>query len=147
MARAPIQILVLPYRKTSLKEFEFLVLYRSDLKFWQGIAGGAEDEEQPLEAAKREAFEETGISRNANYLKLDSFSTVPANVFKAWKTWPQGTFVVPEYYFAVDATHENIRLSNEHAEFRWCNFELASSLLRFDSNRNALWELKERLKE
>nr|MBF4327696.1 NUDIX pyrophosphatase [Vibrio anguillarum] len=35
---------------------------------------------------------------------------------------------------------------SEHTEFRWCNATEASELLKYDSNRIALWELSERLK-
>ncbi|OOE48439.1 NUDIX pyrophosphatase, partial [Salinivibrio kushneri] len=34
----------------------------------------------------------------------------------------------------------------EHTEFRWCGFKEASELLKYDSNKIALWELNQRLK-
>lgn len=52
MPRAPFQVLVFPYRKNLLDQFEFALLLRADEGFWQGIAGGGEDSETPLEAAK-----------------------------------------------------------------------------------------------
>ncbi len=61
MPRAPFQILVLPYRKIA-EAFEFAVFSRSDYACWQGIAGGGEEGETPMEAAQREAREEAGIS-------------------------------------------------------------------------------------
>ena len=45
--RSPLQILVLPFRKNSNGEFEFAVFRRTDAGFWQGIAGGGEDNEIP----------------------------------------------------------------------------------------------------
>ncbi|MCD1216844.1 NUDIX pyrophosphatase, partial [Vibrio cholerae] len=38
------------------------------------------------------------------------------------------------------------QLSNEHTNFRWCGFQEASELLKYDSNKIALWELEQRLK-
>ena len=40
MARAPFQVLILPYRKAAAGEYEFAVFSRSDYDCWQGIAGG-----------------------------------------------------------------------------------------------------------
>jgi hypothetical protein len=47
----------------------------------------------------------------------------------------------PQYSFACDATGVAIELSHEHVELRWCGQEEADALLRYDSNRSALWEL------
>jgi hypothetical protein len=51
MARAPFQVLVYPYRKNSNEQIEYALMKRSNEGFWQGIAGGGEDNEKPLEAA------------------------------------------------------------------------------------------------
>ncbi len=75
MARAPLQILVLPYRHLALErsaQFEYAVFSRADYPCWQFIAGGAEDQESPLEAASREAFEEAGIESGCTYIALDT---------------------------------------------------------------------------
>lgn len=144
MARAPMQVLLLPYRKLR-DSYEYLVFHRSDHAFWQGIAGGAEDTETPLEAVKREAFEEAAIPKEFYFWKLDSFATVPAGAFRAWKDWPSETYVVPEHCFAVDLKDFSVQLSVEHTDCCWCDFEEASELLKWDSNKNALWELNQRL--
>ena len=57
--RAPFQILAIPYRKGA--ECRFCVFHRADLDQYQFVAGGGEDAETPLEAAKREIKEETGL--------------------------------------------------------------------------------------
>lgn len=38
MPRAPLQILVLPFREVRKSEFEYAVLRRSDDGYWQGVA-------------------------------------------------------------------------------------------------------------
>lgn len=53
MARAPFQVLILPFRQAADGDWQYGVLRRSD-EYWQGIAGGGEDGEAPLEAAMRE---------------------------------------------------------------------------------------------
>jgi dATP pyrophosphohydrolase len=143
--RAPFQILVLPYRKNNNK-FEFAIFKRADAGYWQSIAGGSEDNETPLEAAKRELFEETGI-KSDSLQKLQFFSHVPKTEFAAHKTWSEDIYVIPEYYFMVELSNENIELSDEHTEYRWADYDNAHNLLHWQSNKVGLWKLNERLKK
>ena len=39
----------------------------------------------------------------------------------------------------------DIKLSNEHKEYKWVEYNEAMEKLRYDSNKTALWELNERL--
>ena len=79
MSRAPFQILVLPYRITPNHEVLYALFKRepSSGGYWQGIAGGGKNSESPLEAAKRETFEEAGIDRSNKYIRLDSYAMIP----------------------------------------------------------------------
>jgi dATP pyrophosphohydrolase len=52
LARAPFQILVFPYCKDDSGKIQYAIFSRADYFCWQGIAGGGEDKETPLEAAK-----------------------------------------------------------------------------------------------
>jgi len=141
--RAPFQILVIPFRHTAVG-MEFAVLKRSDADCWQFVAGGGDDGETPIQAAVRETREEVGIS--APVISLDSRASVPRNCFAAAESWSDQVFVIPEHCFAVDAGNSTIILSEEHTDCRWLSYEQAFSLLKWDSNRTALWELNERLK-
>ena len=58
--RAPFQILAIPYRIVDGTPM-YCVFHRADHDQWQFIAGGGEDNETPLAAAKRETFEEGGV--------------------------------------------------------------------------------------
>ena len=142
--RAPFQVLVIPYRWIRTTP-EFAVFRRSDAGWWQFVAGGGEDGETPLRAARRETGEEIGIA-NASFTPLDSMATVPKNCFKAAERWGKGLYVIPEHCFALDVGDSDLRLSREHTEVRWATYADAASLLKWDSNRNALWELNERLR-
>jgi dATP pyrophosphohydrolase len=163
--RAPFQILVIPFRHTKTG-LEFAVLKRSDAGWWQFIAGGGEDDESPLQAAERETKEEIGISTNqpirerhcerseaissfcnSRLFQLDSMATIPKNNFAAADAWEQDVHVIPEYCFAIEAGDSALALSAEHTELRWVPYNVACNLLKWDSNRNALWELNERLKK
>lgn len=145
MARAPFQILILPYREAG-GAFEFAVLARADDGRWQGLAGGGEGSETPLEAARREALEEAGIPPDARFVELQTTCSVPAHLFRGGEGWDEQLYVVPEYSFGVDCTGRRLTLSGEHVELRWLTFAEASRRLTYDSNRTALWELHQRLK-
>lgn len=143
--RQPKQILIFPYRFNSNKEeYEYCIFYRRKRKVWQGIAGGVEDNETPLEAAIRELYEETMIT-DVDIYELSSFSTIPVlNVVGSY-LWGNVIYVVTEYSFGANVENKDIILSNEHKDYKWVNYNDAIALLEWDSNKNALWELNERL--
>jgi dATP pyrophosphohydrolase len=147
MARAPFQVLVFPYRFKTDTEIEFAIFKRGDFReeVWQGIAGGGENKEKPIETARREAFEEGGISPDSPLIVLDSMATVPVIYFGEGGLWGEDIFAIPEYTFGVQVANQELRLSQEHAEYRWVTYEEALELLKWDSNKNALWELNQRL--
>lgn len=143
MARAPFQVLVLPYRFTP-DGTEYAVFRRSDGDYWQFIAGGGEDKETPLEAARREAFEESGISPDSEFLALDTMNTVPV-VGVCGFQWGPDVFVIPEHCFGARVDNDDLSISREHTECLWVDYDTAADLLHWDSNKNALWELNHRL--
>ena len=147
MARAPYQVLILPYRIRDQKA-EFCVFRRRDMGIWQFLAGGGEEEDASVtESAKREAFEEAGIPKTSSCVKLDTCCSIPAGCFKnAEVLWGRECFVVPEYAFAVKLENESLSLSREHTEYNWVTYDAAVAMLKYDSNRTALWELNRRIK-
>ena len=145
MPRAPFQVLVIPFRKSRNGNFEYAIFKRTDEPYWQGIAGGGEDSESPIEAAKRESFEEANIPETAKYFRLKTTSSVPIYHFTARDLWPKDLYVIPNYCFAVDGSDIEIVLSYEHSEYRWVDYEDGKNLLHWDNNKAALWELNERL--
>jgi dATP pyrophosphohydrolase len=145
MARAPFQVLVYPYRRAEDGRFEYALFKRADAGFWQGIAGGGENEETPLAAARREAGEEAGIPAQADFLPLATVESVPVTEFRDSALWGDDVYVIPQYCFGVLAQDGRIVLSHEHTEYRWLPYEKAYSLIKYDGNRTALWELDRRL--
>lgn len=145
MARAPFQVLVFPYRLFGGELVQYAVFRRLDADVWQGISGGGEDGESPEQAARREAFEEAGISENAPLLRLDSIASIPAIHFADYRFWGNDVYVVAEYSFGVEIGEGEIRLSGEHRDYEWLSYEEAVNRLKWDSNKTALWELHRRL--
>jgi len=145
MARAPFQVLVYPYRRAGDGRFEYALFKRADAGFWQAIAGGGEDDETPLESARREAGEEAGLPAQSDFLPLDTVESVPVIEFRDSALWGDDVYVIPQYCFGVLAQDARIVLSQEHSEARWLPYEEAYRLIKYDGNRTALWELDRRL--
>jgi dATP pyrophosphohydrolase len=146
MARAPFNVLVYLYRRIAEDQLKYALFRRADAEFWQGIAGGGEDDETPLAAARRETFEETGLSPIASFLQLDTVAPVPVTEFKDSHLWGEDVYVIPQYCFgALVDDGGDIVLSHEHTAYQWLRYEDAYRLLKFDSDKTALWELDKRL--
>ncbi len=146
MARAPFQILVFPYiKKTDSNEFLFALFRRSREGYWQAIAGGGEEGEEIVEAAKREANEEAGIQISSKYKKLNSSSTHSVIDVVGYFMWGLDIYVIPEYCFGVEIDVQDLSLSSEHKEYKWVTYEEAFEMLKWDSNKTAIWELNQRL--
>ncbi|PJC50919.1 MAG: NUDIX hydrolase [Nitrosopumilales archaeon CG_4_9_14_0_2_um_filter_34_16] len=100
---------------------KLLILKRSDkvksMKgLWAGISGIIENNEEPLERAKIEIFEETGIT-NEKITLIKSIGEMRINSpqYKnhEWEIFP----------FLFKATKPTIKLNWENSEFRWINIE------------------------
>lgn len=138
--RAPFQILSIPYRIRNHCPY-YCVFHRADHGQWQFIAGGGEDHETAMEAAKRETFEEAGI-RSDQWMELKSLSYIPVTIIspKHRQHWDKDIYVIPEYTFGFEC-QADIQLSHEHTAYVWLTYEEANRKLQWDSNRTALYEL------
>lgn len=139
--REPYQILSIPYCIVDGKPL-FCIFRRTDSNYWQFIAGGGENRETPIEAAIRETIEEIGVEPK-NIKQLTCIAFVPAAVIDEIKRqhWDKNTCVIPEYSFAFECDKDPI-LSNEHTEYKWLTYDGARKLLKWDSNKVAMYEIK-----
>jgi len=148
MARAPFQALIIPFIiENNIPKFA--IFKRADRKIWQFISGGGEDKELPSEAAKRECFEEAKIPYGTVLYKLDTVNSIPAEIFteKYTKNWGENCFVIPEHTFAIQLKEDCIKISDEHSEYKWVDYDEAIALLKYDSNKTALTELRARIRK
>ena len=143
--RASYQVLIIPYRRES-NTIKYGIFKRSDWHVYQPISGGGEEGETILETAKREFFEETGLKKE-KFTKLDSISCIPANNFSHVANWGPKTYVVKEYTFGLELEKKDkITLSSEHTSYKFVEYDKAMKKLTWDSNKTALYELNERIK-
>ena len=115
MDRAPFQVLVF-LRRVADGASEYLLLKRSDMDVWQGVAGGGEGEETPSEAAIRETFEETGVLV-LDVIDLESVEMLSVPDVAGYYRWGEEIKTIPEYAFYADiACDVSICISEEHTK-------------------------------
>jgi len=73
-------------------------------------------------------------------------TTIPV-VQVAGFLWGKDRLVIPERCFGVKVRDSLLKLSDEHMEYQWATYETALSLLGWDSNKSALWELDFRIRQ
>lgn len=139
--RAPFQILAVPYRFIE-NELYFCVFRRADSNVWQFVAGGGEDNENPIQAALREIKKETDVTAE-KLTELKSVAFVPVEIVTETMRahWDKNIFVIPEYSFAFECNADPT-LSREHSEYQWLPYNDARKLLKWDSNKVAMYETK-----
>ncbi|MCQ4924298.1 NUDIX pyrophosphatase [Tissierella carlieri] len=117
--------------------FKILILKRIPERsgYWQPVCGGVENKESLIETVIREVFEETGISNIKSILDLDYTFT--------YREVKEGELMeMQDYCFAVEINNvTNIKLSNEHEEYKWCSYDQAKEILKWEHNLIALEKL------
>lgn len=125
------------YSKNNDK-IEYLIIKRSekDGGFWQGVTGTLEEGEKLKECLIREIKEELGI------VNINKISEIEETIQWAKKTG----FMITEYVFSVELDRNiNITLSEEHNDYKWCDFNEAYQWLGKDNNKNTLKMINEKL--
>ena len=121
--------------------FKVLILKRTPERsgYWQPVCGGVENGEKLIETALREVLEETGIKNIKSIIDLEYTFT--------YKEIKKGILMdMQDYCFAVEIENEsNVKLSDEHEEFRWCSYIEAKEYLKWEHNLIALEKLKRRI--
>ncbi len=117
----------------------YLILRHRNGEHWSLPKGHIEPGESEQEAALREAQEETGIS---------DIELVPGfRAVSRYSFFRQGVPVEKEVVYFLGRTDQtDVRLSKEHVDWRWADYEAALSTLTYPDTRDVLRQAEERLR-
>ena len=122
------------------KNILYLILYRKAHEHykesWDFPRGLIEKGETPEEDIIREIKEETGIE----YIKFIKGFKETVKWF--YKKEGQTIFKEATYYLAETKT-QDIKLSFEHDDFKWCSYEEGLNLIKFSNTKNILKKANE----
>jgi|GEM_PF-2438852 len=135
---APFEVLVLPYSVELDGHVSYAVFRGAGRRgrAWHALAGEGVRGETALEAARREAWRAADIPTDALYLALDTRAASDPSEAACW---------VAAYAFAVRVCEDEVRPRRRGLEHHWVSYEIARGLLQAQGDRDALWELRQRL--
>lgn len=123
---------------------EILLLHRQDKDgYWQSITGSIEQNELPIDAAKRELYEETGIKYQEFPINDWKFSQ-EYKIYDHWRyRYPPSVSSNREHVFSVELPNKiKIKIApNEHKDFKWVPIEDAIKMVFSNTNAEALKKL------
>lgn len=137
--RSLFHVLVIPYALDAFPQMAYAVV-RSRAAAddgWHGVTGAGDRGETPVQAARRHARQLAGVPDTAAYVALDSRTTIRVERCDA-------VLELPEYAFAARVDPGDVRAPEEH-ELCWVSYQVAQGLLAREAERNALWELRQRI--
>jgi len=109
----------------------FFLLIRYGWGHWGFSKGMIESGESELEAAIREATEETGLTK---FRFIKSFEEKIEYFYSREKKTIQKEVV----YFLVETQENDVILSFEHSDYEWLSFNEAKERLSFDNDKRVL---------
>ncbi|MCM2982963.1 NUDIX domain-containing protein [Niallia circulans] len=96
---------------------------------WCYIGGSLEQGEQAWEAALREVKEETGITKLALY---------SSNTFDQIYSPVENYLYIAPVFVGIVEENQEVRLNNEHSEYKWLSFEEAKEFVTLPGNDEVL---------
>ncbi len=119
------------------KDYQFLILKRTKEQggYWQPITGTKDKDEDILDAALREAFEEAGLNKKEIIREIKNFYEFD---LRDTREHVFGFQVKPDFEPDIKSN-----LDKEHEKYRWLNLKSALSELVWEENKRALIRLNE----
>jgi len=140
--KQPVSVLVVIHTA----DLDILLLERAAHPgFWQSVTGSRERNEDPVETARREVLEETGIAADTGILSDWRI----ANTYEIFATWRQryapGVTHNTEHVFGLclPARPPILRSPEEHRDHCWLPWQQAAESCFSWSNRDAILLLPE----
>ena len=138
MKKIPISVLVIIYTKN--KDI-LLLKKKNDKDMWQSVTGSLNENEKPIDAAKREVFEETGLTSDKIF---DCNKQYIFEIYEMWRhKYEDGVTHNTEHVFLLEL-EEKIDIvidKSEHLQYEWLSRVKAAEKVFSHTNRQAIFDL------
>lgn len=138
--KRPESVLVVVYTETG----KVLLLRRADnSQAWQSVTGSLHwDESEPMEAARRELLEETGIVAGTGLLDWKQQNRYPIHPLWRPRYAPDVSHNLEHIFSLLLPEVEPVSINPaEHSGYQWFSFDEALNKVRFESNRQAIQQI------
>lgn len=145
--RRPDKVIVYLFRRSMTGQTEYLLLWRAPSpntgRIWQAVVGGARWHEDLIEAARREVFEETGLTRLQGITAIGYAFAFPIRLPSGQQSaYAPGVTRIHNTVFAAEAVGARpISLSHEHVGYGWFPYAEAMTRIHWPEEREALTRL------
>jgi 8-oxo-dGTP pyrophosphatase MutT (NUDIX family) len=141
--RRPEKIIVYLYRRTAAGGIEYLLLQRTaDGRagaIWQTVVGNTKWREDRIEAARREVFEETGLTRLQGITAIGFAFSFPFTLSSHTSAYAPDVDAITNTVFAAEVVSAKpVQLSAEHTAHGWFAYPEALSKVHWPEEREAL---------
>ena len=138
MKKIPISVLVIIYTKNK----DILLLKKNnDKDMWQSVTGSLNENEKPIDAAKREVFEETGLTSDKIF---DCNKQYIFEIYEMWRyKYEDGVTHNTEHVFLLEL-EEKVDIvidKSEHLQYEWLSRVKAAEKVFSHTNRQAIFDL------
>ena len=138
MKKIPISVLVIIYTKNK----DILLLKKNnDKDMWQSVTGSLNENEKPIDAAKREVFEETGLTSDKIF---DCNKQYIFEIYEMWRhKYEDGVTHNTEHVFLLELEEKiDIEIDkSEHLQYEWLSRVKAAEKVFSHTNRQAIFDL------
>lgn len=128
---------IVPLRRSS-NGWHIFIIHRTK-GFWELPKGHPEKNESPLETAKRELFEETGLQ------VVKVLAEEPLSIHYEYEE-AENIIAKEVFYFLAEVKGEVMLQSEEVNEGQWIPFDQVEKLLTFENSMALIREVNEELK-
>jgi 8-oxo-dGTP pyrophosphatase MutT (NUDIX family) len=145
--RRPDKIIVYLYRHVDAGGVEYLLLQRTPTgrsgPIWQTVVGSARWDEKLVEAARREVFEETGLTRLEGIMAIGYAFTFDFDMPAAVSSYAPDVKRICNIVFAsAVVSFKPITLSSEHTDYGWFPYAEALERMHWPEEKEALIRLQ-----
>jgi 8-oxo-dGTP pyrophosphatase MutT (NUDIX family) len=145
--RRPDKIIVYLYRHVNAGGVEYLLLQRAPTgrsgPIWQTVVGSARWNEKLIEAARREVFEETGLTRLQGIMAIGYAFTFDFDLPEGASEYAPDVRRICNIVFASAVeSYKPVTLSLEHIDYGWFPYKEALGRIHWPEEKEALIRLQ-----